>query len=72
MKPLCAILVSVLLTSGCVEMVTVPLKATGKVAVASIEVAGDVTAAGVKAGTKVAKSAGGDSTVVQAAAVLAK
>ncbi|NOU35503.1 MAG: hypothetical protein HOO88_01820 [Kiritimatiellaceae bacterium] len=53
-------------------MITTPIKAAGKVATTSIGVAGDVTVAGVKAGTKVAKSAGGDSTAVQAAALLAK
>ena len=72
MKSFCAILVSVLLTSGCVKMVTTPIKAAGKVATTSIGVAGDVTVAGVKAGTKVAKSAGGDSNAVKAAALLAK
>jgi uncharacterized protein YceK len=72
MKALCAVLVSVILISGCTKMITVPIKAAGKVTVASIEVAGDVTTAGIKAGTKVAKSAGGDSTAVQATALLAK
>jgi hypothetical protein len=72
MKPFCAILISVLLTSGCVEMVTTPIKAAGKVTVTSIEVAGDVTSAGVKAGTKVAKSAGGDSKAAKTAILLAK
>ena len=72
MKALCAILVSVALTSGCVEMITTPIKATGKVATTSIGVAGDITAAGVKAGTQVAKSAGGDSSAVKTAVLLAK
>lgn len=72
MNPLFAILVSALLTSGCVKMVTTPIKAAGKVATTSIEVAGDVTSAGVKAGTKVAKSAGGDSKAVKTAVLLAK
>lgn len=72
MKPLCAILISVILTSGCVEMVTTPIKVAGKAATTSIGVAGDITVAGVKAGTKVAKSAGGDSTAVKTAVLLAK
>jgi uncharacterized protein YceK len=72
MNPPCAILILGLLTSGCAKIITAPISVAGKVATTSIGVAGDVTVAGVKAGTKVAKSAGGDSTAVQAAALLAK
>jgi hypothetical protein len=62
----CSAVLLAVLTSGCTKMITTPIKAAGKVATTSIDVAG------VKAGTKVAKSAGGDSTAVQAAALLAK
>lgn len=72
MKTLCVALGFALLTSGCTKLVTVPVKAAGKITVATIEVADDVTTAGAKAGTKVAKSAGGDSTAVKAATLLAK
>lgn len=53
-------------------MITTPIKAAGKIATTSIGVAGDVTVAGVKTGSKVVKSTGTDPEVIKAAALLAK
>ncbi len=72
MKTFCVMLGSVLLISGCAEMITTPIKVAGKTATTSIGVAGDVAAAGVKAGSKVVASTGADPKVVEAAALLAK
>jgi hypothetical protein len=67
-----AVFLPLLLASGCTKMITVPIKTAGKVTITSIQVAGDVTVAGAKAGTKVAQSAGGDSNAAKAAMLLAK
>jgi hypothetical protein len=72
MKTFCAMLVPVLLITGCTKMITVPIKVAGKTAAASVEAAGDVAAAGVKSGSKVVKSSGVDPQVVNAAVLLAK
>jgi len=72
MKTLCVMLGCVLLISGCAELITTPIKVVGKTATTTIGVAGDVAAAGVKAGTKTAKSTGVKPEVVDAAILLAK
>ncbi len=53
-------------------MITVPIKAAGKVATTSIGVAGDVMITGVKTSSKVVKNTGTDPEVIKAAALLAK